>query len=181
MRPTWNQYYMRIAETAAERSSCLSEAKGAVIVNGTNSIIATGYNGAPKGIKNCKYDKKYCRKRKLGYGHGEGHNECLAVHAEANAILCATKSGISTEKCTMYCTHKPCEQCMKLIINAGIRKVYYEFEYESKLASKLAMESGVELIKISILGGNKNVDKRADVGFNQKQQSSCIESNNSSV
>lgn len=178
MRPSWNQYYMDIAITTAERSSCYSEAKGAVIINKLGSIIATGYSGAPKGVRNCKYDNKYCRKRRLGYGHGEGHNECKAVHAEANAILSAAKSGISTNGCTIYCTHKPCEECTKLIINAGIKQVYYKEEYNSKLAKLLAEESGLEIVKLTCLGGNNNVDKRADVGIIENQQTSCIESNN---
>ena len=79
---------------------------------------------------------------------GEGHHECKAVHAEANAILSAAKAGISTDKSTLYCTHKPCENCMKLIINAGIKVVYYEKEYESSLANLLADESKVEVIKL---------------------------------
>ena len=78
MRPTWNQYFMNIAKTTAERSSCLSEQKGAVIVK-NKRIIGTGYSGAPSDVKTC-LDLGKCRKRELGYGHGEGHHECKAVH-----------------------------------------------------------------------------------------------------
>lgn len=146
-RPNWQEYFMKIAFETASRSSCFSEGKGAVIVK-NGRIIATGYNGAPSGTKNCKYDIGICRKREKGYGHGEGHNECKAVHAEANAILSAAKLGISTEDCVMYCTHKPCENCMKMIIQSGIILVFYSKEYESEFSKELAKEAKIKLRKV---------------------------------
>lgn len=153
-RPTWNQYFMKIAEITSERSTCLSDKKGAVIVK-DNRIIATGYSGAPSKVKSC-YETGVCEKRKLGYGHGEGHHVCRSVHAEANAIISAAKVGVSIDNSIMYCTHKPCESCMKLIINSGIKYVYYENEYDSQMARKLSTESGVQLVKIC---GVKEKDK----------------------
>lgn len=146
-RPSWKEYFMSIAEMAAKRSTCLSEAKGAVIVI-ANKIVATGYSGAPRGIKNCKFDYCFCRKRSLGYGHGEGHNECLAVHAESNAILSAASLGIMIENGEIYCTHFPCEECAKLIINSGIKKIYYKNEYDSKLSKELLQEANIVVEKI---------------------------------
>ena len=148
-RPSWNEYFMEMAFAISKRCSCFSEPKGAVITK-DNRIISAGYNGAPSGIKNCKYDMKECRKRSLGYGHGEGHHECKAVHAEANAILKAEKTGVSTNDCMMYCTHKPCEECAKMIIQSGIKVVYYCKEYESKFAKELFEESNVELVKLEV-------------------------------
>lgn len=139
---------MQIADLVSKRSSCLSSPKGAIIVK-ENRIIATGYSGAPAGITSC-YDKGYCLKRSLGYGHGEGHDKCLAVHAEANAILQAASLGISCKDCVMYCTHKPCGNCAKLIINSGIASVYYLCEYPSEMTDKLFYESGIEVIKFKI-------------------------------
>ena len=143
-RISWDEYFMKIAYAASERSTCLSAHKGAVIIK-DKRIIATGYSGAPKGIKNCAYDYGFCRKRQLGFGHGQGHDECLAVHAEANAILQAAALGISCKDTTMYCTHKPCAECAKLIINAGISVVIYDDFYPSQLADNLLDEAGVQL------------------------------------
>lgn len=146
-RPSWDEYFMNIAEITAKRATCFSAEKGAVIVV-NKRIIATGYNGAPKGIKNCVYDIGQCRKRSLGYGHGEGHHECLAVHAEANAILSAATLGIKIEGGTLYCTHSPCEECAKLIINSGIKNIYYRHLYESKLSNELFKEANIAIVQI---------------------------------
>lgn len=144
---TRNQYFMEIAFVSSKRSTCFSEAKGAVIVK-NNRVISTGYNGAPSGIKSCKYEDGICRKRSLGYGHGEGHSECKAVHAEVNAILNAAMNGISTKETVLYCTHKPCEQCAKIIINSGIKTIYYFNEYKSKFADELLSKANIECIKL---------------------------------
>ena len=147
-RISWEEYFIKITKLVSEKSSCLSAPKGAIIIK-DKRIIATGYSGAPAGIVSC-YEKGYCLKRRLGYGHGEGHHECKAVHAEANAILNAAKTGVSTNDCMMYCTHKPCEECAKMIIQSGIKVVYYCKEYESKFAKELFEESNVELVKLEV-------------------------------
>lgn len=138
-RDTWEEYFMKIALLVSSRSTCLSVPKGAVIVK-DKRIIATGYSGAPKGIKDCKYGHGFCYKRKLGFNSGEGHDYCLAVHAEANAILQAASLGIPVKGCTMYCTHKPCFDCFKLIVNSDIEKVYYLNEYPSAMVDKIREE-----------------------------------------
>lgn len=149
-RPSWNEYYMQIAELTAKRASCFSKEKGAVIVV-NNRIIATGYNGAPSGVRNCLYDRGVCRKKELGYGHGEGHHECLGVHAEANAILSAANIGIGIKGGTMYCTHSPCEECAKLIINSGIKNIYYRNYYGSKLSDELLKEANITVQELKSL------------------------------
>lgn len=146
-RPSWNDYFMKIAELTASRSTCFSESKGAVITK-NGRIIATGYSGAPSGVKNCLYDIGFCNKRQSGYGHGEGHDFCLAVHAEANAILSAANIGIETNGATIYCTHFPCINCAKMIINCGIKKVYYKNEYKDDLSRRILKEANVEVTKI---------------------------------
>lgn len=147
-RVSWDEYFMKIASDVSERSTCLSDPKGAVIVK-DKRIIATGYSGAPAGIANCAFDKGFCRKKSLGYNHGEGHQECLAVHAEANAILQAASLGISCKDCILYCTHEPCNDCAKLIINSGIKKVFYANEYPSTFTNELFREANVEKIFIN--------------------------------
>lgn len=146
-RISWEQYFMNLAFAASERSTCFSDKKGAVIVK-DKMIISTGYSGAPKGIKNCLYDNGFCRKRALGFGHGEGHSQCLAVHAEANAILQCNLLSTISKNCQLYCTHKPCENCAKLIINAGIKEVYYTYDYPSELTDYLFKEAEIKVIKI---------------------------------
>lgn len=152
-RKSWNDYFMGIAFATSERCSCFSESKGAVLVK-DGRIISTGYNGAPSGITTC-VDVGKCRKRSLGFGHGEGHGECKAVHAEANAILSAAKIGVSTDNCVLYCTHKPCEDCTKMLIQAGIRKVYYAKDYKSAFSDELINESGIELFHLEYNEGGE--------------------------
>lgn len=147
-RPTIDEYFMQIAIDTGKRSSCCSDAKGALIVV-DGHIVSTGYNGAPHGVPNCKYDVGVCHKRKLGYGHGEGHENCLAVHAEANAIVIAAKLGIRTAGGVMYCTYRPCNECAKLIINAGIKKVVFLNEYPSTMSKALFTAAGVECVQFT--------------------------------
>lgn len=147
-RPTWDEYFMSIARSAAERSSCLSEAKGAAITV-ENRIVAIGYSGAPSGIYSC-LQRGVCRKRELGFGHGEGHHQCLAVHAEANAILSAVRTGVKVDGGTIYCTHYPCEGCAKLIINAGIKHVVYSELYHSELTHYLFTQACITVTRLQL-------------------------------
>lgn len=143
-----NDYFMEITKLVAKRSTCLSTPKGAIIIK-DNRIIATGYSGAPMGVTSC-YESGKCLKRDLGYGHGEGHDKCLAVHAEANAILQAASLGIGCKDCVMYCTHKPCADCAKMIINSGIKMVIYKEFYPAQLTDKIMEEAGVGMIRFSV-------------------------------
>lgn len=154
-RESWQEYFMKIAFIVSNRSTCLSAPKGAIIVK-DKRIIATGYSGAPAGIKDCKYGYGFCNKRKLGFRSGEGHNYCLAVHAEANAILQAASLGIPVNDTIMFCTHKPCFDCFKLIINSGIKKIYYHEDYPSDMVDMISGEwlnlnNGNILEKLSII------------------------------
>lgn len=151
MRPTWGEYFMEIAVSSAKRSTCYSGGRGAAItVN--NRIVAIGYAGAPSGVTSC-FELRYCRKRALGYGHGEGHHECLAVHAEANAIVSAVNVGVVIRGGTIYCTHRPCESCAKLIINAGIKHVKYLNDYKSELAEVMFEQAGIKVEKMEVRDG----------------------------
>ncbi len=115
------QYYLSIAEAVSKRSKCLSRQIGAVIVK-DDAIISTGFNGPPRGVKHCA---TICPRKAKGYLSGEGLELCPATHAEANAIVQAAKSGVSTQGATMYLTcGVPCKNCLGLIINSGIYLVY---------------------------------------------------------
>ena len=132
---------MDMTEQIGTWSSCFQENRhvGAVIVK-NKRIIATGYNGAPQGIKSCA-DKKECMRKKLGI------ELCYAVHAEQNAIIQAARVGCSVEGCTLYCTHQPCVICAKIIINSGISRVVFKDGYPDEFSIRLFEEAGVKLEK----------------------------------
>ena len=130
-RVTKQNYYLDIAQTVSERSTCLRKSYGAIIVK-NDSIISTGYNGAPRGRKNCS-DLGHCMRNKLGIPRGERYELCRSVHAEANAIIAAPRDqmldatlymvGINSETGKLESGTCSCMMCKRLIINAGISKV----------------------------------------------------------
>jgi dCMP deaminase len=132
-RVSKHNYYLDIAETVAERSTCLRKKYGAIIVK-DDSIIATGYNGAPRGRQNCS-DLNFCMREKLQIPRGERYELCRAVHAEANAIIAAGRDQMLGATLYQSCTDPKdgtlvagtcsCMMCKRMIINAGITKVVY--------------------------------------------------------
>ena len=139
----WDKRFMELTETVAEWSSCFQKNRhvGAVIVK-DKRILTTGYNGAPSGVKSCK-EREECLRRKLNIPSGTKHELCFAVHAEQNAIAQAAKLGISLEGATLYCTHQPCVICCKIIINAGIKRVVYQYGYPDEFSIQLFSEANV--------------------------------------
>lgn len=131
-RVSKNNYYLDIAETVSERSTCLRKRYGAIIVK-NDVIISTGYNGAPRGRKNCS-DIGRCYREELGIPRGERYELCRSVHSEANAIISASRENMLGSSLYMCCTDpvtgdiiagtNSCMMCKKLILNAGISKVY---------------------------------------------------------
>ncbi len=139
----WQHYFREIAETVAKGSSCLSRKVGAVLVTDEKQIIATGYNGPPRGVTHCGPDRverdpvfaKYifndalkrneCPRRVLGYRSGQGLEYCIAAHAERNALIQAARHGIATNGSTLFLTCGiPCKDCLIEIINAGVKEVF---------------------------------------------------------
>lgn len=143
----WDKRFMDMTEQIGTWSSCFKANRkvGAIIVKDKH-IIATGYNGAPQGIKSCA-DKKECMREKLNIQSGTMHELCYAVHAEQNAIIQAARVGYSVEGCTLYCTHQPCVICAKIIINSGISRVVYKEGYPDDFSVQLFNEAGVKLEK----------------------------------
>ncbi|NEN96323.1 MAG: dCMP deaminase family protein [Moorea sp. SIO3I7] len=127
-RPNWDEYFLMMAKLAATRSTCLAFPVGAVIVK-NNQILATGYNGPPSGSSHCTA-QGYCYPG-LSSCDASRTMPSRAVHAEANAIAFAAKHGIATAGATIYVTLEPCVSCLKLIISAGIKKVFYETIFNS--------------------------------------------------
>jgi dCMP deaminase len=126
-RPSWDEYFIQITRDTSLRSSCLKRKVGAVIVR-ENRILATGYNGAPRGIDSC-FDSGVCWRRNQGIAHGTDKDLCMAAHAEANAFSQAAREGISLKGATLYVTTHPCITCAKEIIQTGIISVNYLEEY----------------------------------------------------
>ncbi len=147
-RPSWDEYFMSIAEMVSTRSTCLRRKVGAVLVK-DKRIISTGYNGPPTGLKHP--DEVGCLREKLGVPSGERHELCRGLHAEQNAIIQAALHGVSTKGSVLYCTHSPCSLCVKMLINAGVERVIYKEGYPDWLARKIAEEAGLPLIEFSSL------------------------------
>jgi len=127
-RPTWDEYFLMIAKLAATRSTCLAFPVGAVIVK-NKQVVATGYNGSPSGSAHCT-TQGFCYPG-LDSCDASKTMPSRAVHAEANAIAQAAKHGISTDGGSIYVTLEPCISCLKLIISAGIREVFYETPFNT--------------------------------------------------
>lgn len=132
-RPNWNSYFMKIAQTIAQRSTCDRANVGAVLVK-DKRILTTEFNGSPSGLPHCDE-----------VGHLLIDNHCQrAVHAEANAIIQAALHGISTAGASCYVTHYPCFICCKLLINAGISEIFYDQKYRLDENTRLFLEqSGI--------------------------------------
>ena len=145
-RPSWDQYFMEMAELTAKRSTCMRRNVGAVIVKDKHAI-ATGYNGAPRGIKHCE-DMGGCLRQKLNVPSGERHELCMALHAEQNAIIQAAAMGHAIEGGTIYITHQPCVICAKMIINSGIKRIVVKEGYPDELSLDILKEAGLEVEKI---------------------------------
>ncbi|PWI46556.1 cytidine deaminase [Candidatus Heimdallarchaeota archaeon B3_Heim] len=151
-RITWDQYFLEIAKTASKRASCFRGKKvGAVLVKG-NQILATGYNGAPKGVKDC-LELNECLRAKNNIPSGERLEFCMATHAEQNAVAQAASQGIATDGAILYTTRAPCVLCAKLLINAGVKEIIFLEEEKDELSKGLLEQAGVEKIKVTVLTG----------------------------
>ncbi len=140
-RPGWHAYFMSIAHVVATRSNCIRRQVAAVLVK-DHRIVSTGYNGTPKGIRNCCDGG--CPRCSGDSPSGTNLGECVCCHAEENAITQAAYHGISIQGATLYTTTSPCLICAKMIINSGIRKVIYQEDYRfDRQTQRLFAEAGV--------------------------------------
>lgn len=147
-RPSWDEYFMNIAKQVAARSNCMKRQVAAVIVS-DRRIISTGYNGTPRGVKNC--NEGGCPRCNNFSESGKNLEECLCSHGEENAIVQASYHGIAIKDSTLYTTYSPCLLCSKMIINAGIRRVVYNEAYPlNDTATRMLKEAGVELVKLKL-------------------------------
>ena len=146
-RIDWDTYFFGILKAIEQRSGCLRRKVSCLIVK-DKRILATGYNASPIGVTDC-INRGYCLREKAK--QGECLNNCLAVHAEANAITQCAKYGISCEGATLYVNTFCCINCMKLVINSGIVEIVYLDDYKNtELSKQLAEESGIKIRKYLI-------------------------------
>jgi dCMP deaminase len=143
MRPTWDEYFMSIARVVAMRSNCMKRKVAAIIVKDMR-VVSTGYNGTPRGAKNC--NEGGCPRCNGMAASGTALDECLCCHGEENAITQAAYHGTSLKGSTLYTTFAPCLLCTKMIINSGIVEVVYNQDYPlNDTALSLLKECGVKL------------------------------------
>ena len=137
-RPDWDSYFMEMAQVASKRSTCMRRSVGAVIVK-DKRLLATGYNGTPRGMAHC--EEVGCLRTKLNVPSGKMHELCRGIHAEQNAVIQAAVHGVSVDGGTLYCTHQPCVVCTKILINAGIKRIVYANPYPDELAENMMKEA----------------------------------------
>lgn len=140
-RPTFDEVFMEIAYTWGKRATCLRRRVGAVIAKDKQQLTA-GYNGAPRGVPHCA-ELGGCLREKLGIPSGQRHEICRGTHAEQNAITQAAKFGINIEGGTLYCNCFPCVICTKMILNAGIKTVVYDSDYDDPLSKEILGQQNI--------------------------------------
>jgi len=141
-RPNIDDYFMKIALVVSERATCKRHSVGAIIVK-KKTILSTGYNGAPRGSKDCL--ELGCLRDKMKIPSGERNEICRAAHAEQNAIIQAAGSASDVTNAVMYCTHSPCNVCAKMMANAGISEVIVFEKYADQQFRKLFNELGIKI------------------------------------
>lgn len=128
-RPSWDEYFMEVADTVSKRATCDRGKSGCIIVR-DKQILVTGYVGAPRGLPHC--DESGHLMKQMVHEDGNTTNHCVrTVHAEQNAICQAARLGISLEGSTLYCRMTPCRTCAMMIINCGIIRVVCERRYHA--------------------------------------------------
>jgi dCMP deaminase len=147
-RPDWDEYFMSIARVVATRSNCVKR-KVAAVITKDRRIISTGYNGTPRGVRNC--NEGGCPRCNSFAEGGTRLEECLCSHGEENAITQVAYHGVSVREATLYTTFSPCLICTKMIINAGISEVVYNAHYPvGDVALDLLKEAGVQVRRVSL-------------------------------
>lgn len=145
IRPSWDEYFIELANAAAKRATCDRGRSGCVIVK-DKQVLVTGYVGSPMGLPHC--DEVGHQFKQTMHEDGSVTNHCVrTVHAEQNAICQAAKRGIALEGATLYCRMTPCRVCAMLIINCGIKRVVCEKKYHAGLESEeMFKQASIELV-----------------------------------
>jgi dCMP deaminase len=141
-RPDSDEYFLKIASVVAERSTCRRHHVGAVAVKDKH-ILATGYNGAPSGAKDCL--ELGCLRNEMNIPSGTRQEVCRGIHAEQNVIIQATLHGVSLDGSTIYATHTPCVLCSKMLVNARIKRYVSFGKYDDNAFVDLFKDAGIEI------------------------------------
>ena len=141
-RLSFDEYCLKIASVVAERSTCRRHHMGAIAVRDKH-ILATGYNGAPSGLKDCL--ELGCLRDEQGIPSGERTEICRGIHAEQNVIIQGSLHGVSLEGSTIYCTHTPCVLCAKMLANAKIKRFVSFGRYVDNTFIELFRDAGIEV------------------------------------
>jgi dCMP deaminase len=150
----WHEYFMSVAHLISRRATCTRGHIGAVLVK-DNNILSTGYNGAPAGLPHC--NETTCRIYRSTHPDGTVEENCVnTIHAEINAIAQAAKHGVSIRDADIYITASPCIHCLKVLINVGIRTVYYDKPYKIEHIEELIRLSGVRLVQVNVADKEKD-------------------------
>jgi dCMP deaminase len=156
IRPSWDEYFMEIANTVSKRATCDRGRSGCVIAR-EKQLLVTGYVGSPMGLPHC--DEIGHQMKKMIHEGGKETNHCVrTVHAEQNAICQAAKLGIAIDGATIYCRMTPCRVCAMLIINCGINRVVCEMKYhDGNESEEMFKQAGVkiEYVKNEVLKYDK--------------------------
>jgi dCMP deaminase len=147
-RLSWHQYFLNITRQVAERSTCLRAKVGAVIVR-DRSILATGYNGAPAGMPHCTEVGCLIYRSQTPDG-GVEENCYRTIHAEINAIAQAARNGAAIREGSIYITHSPCIHCLKVLVNTGIKTIYYERPYKLATLEDIVRHTEVALVEVEM-------------------------------
>jgi dCMP deaminase len=147
-RLSWNQYFLNITRQVAERSTCCRAKVGAVIVR-DRSILATGYNGAPAGMPHCTEVGCLIYRSQTPDG-GIEENCYRTIHAEINAIAQAARNGAAIREGSIYITHSPCIHCLKVLVNTGIKAIYYERPYKLPSLEEILRHTDVSLVQVEM-------------------------------
>ncbi len=144
----WHEYFMSVAHLISRRATCTRGHIGAVIVR-DHSILSTGYNGAPSGLPHC--NETNCRIYRSTHPDGTVEENCVnTIHAEINAIAQAAKHGVSISDSDIYITASPCIHCLKVLINVGIKTIYYDKPYKIEHIAELLRLSGIRLVQVHV-------------------------------
>jgi dCMP deaminase len=145
-RLSFDEYFMEITKLVSKRSACCRRHVGAVLVK-EKSILATGYNGAPRKLPHCL--DIGCLREKMNVPSGERHELCRGLHAEQNAIIQAAYHGVNIKDSVLFCTNQPCLICTKMLINAGINEIIYLDGYPDKLAEEMLDAADIRVRKFN--------------------------------
>ncbi|MFH1338724.1 MAG: cytidine/deoxycytidylate deaminase family protein [Candidatus Omnitrophota bacterium] len=144
IRPSWDDYFLQMAEFVAKRSTCLRRHVGAVVVR-DKRVLATGYNGAPSGLGHCT--DIGCVRQKLKIPSGQRQELCRGLHAEQNVIIQAGIHKVDLKGSTIYVTNQPCVICSKMLISIGVKEIVMLEGYPDELARRMLKEAGIKIKK----------------------------------